>query len=127
MKGWYISSRPDRMPGDTTNWYTSYWYFIAKYANTRFEKEWCLSADQSLSLYSGSRTVPSQVIIRITKESGNIVNLLHGTSILYFKASIANPIYRESLLDLNLYSLPEALIECSPDFFRLDSVAARTC
>jgi fido (protein-threonine AMPylation protein) len=127
MKGWYISSRPDSMPGDTTNWYTSYWYFIAKYANTRFEEEWCLSADQSLSLYSGNRTVPSQIIIRITKESGNIVNLLHGTSILYFKASIASPISKEPQLNLNLYSLPEALIECRPDFFRLDSIAARTC
>lgn len=23
MKGWYISSRPDGVTGDTTNWYTS--------------------------------------------------------------------------------------------------------
>jgi len=127
MKGWYISSRPDRVPGDTTNWYTSYWHFISGYANTRFGEEWCLSADQSLAFYSGNRTVPKQVIIRISKESSNIVNLLHDTSILYFRASLANPVYKESQLGLNMYSLPEALIECSPDFFRLDSVAARTC
>ena len=127
MKGWYISSRPDSIPGDTTNWYTSYWYFISEYANIRFENEWCLSADQSLSFYSGNRTVPKQVIIRILKESNNIVTLLHDTSILYFQASIANPIYKEPRLNLNLYSLSEALIECSPDFFRLDSIAARTC
>jgi fido (protein-threonine AMPylation protein) len=38
-----------------------------------------------------------------------------------------NTIYKEPQLGLNMYSLPEALIECSPDFFRLDSVAARTC
>ncbi len=49
------------------------------------------------------------------------------TSILYFQTTIANPIYKEPQLGLNLYSLPEALLECSPDFFRLDSVAARTC
>lgn len=127
MKGWYISSRPDSLPGDTTNWYTSYWYFIAEYANSRFKKNWCLSADQSLTIYSGNKTVPKQAIIRITKEVSNIVNLLHNTSILYFPAKIANPIYKEPLLGLNLYSLPEALLECSPDFFRLDSVAARTC
>jgi len=127
MKGWYISSRPDSLPGDTTNWYTSYWYFIAEYANSRFGNDWCLSADQSLSIYSGNRTVPKQAIIRVAKGTNNIVNLLHDTSILYFKSSIANPIYKEPQLGLNLYSLPEALLECSPDFFRLDSVAARTC
>ena len=127
MKGWYISSRPDSLPGDTTNWYTSYWYFISEYANSRFGDDWCLSADQSLSIYSGNRTVPKQVIIRATKGTNNIVNLLHDTSILYFKSSIANPVYKEPQLGLNLYSLPEALLECSPDFFRLDSVAARTC
>jgi hypothetical protein len=93
MKGWYISSRPDSTLGDTTNWYTSYWYFISEYANTRFGEEWCLSADQSLALYSGNRTMPKQMIIRISKESSNIVNLLHNTSILYFQASLAKPIY----------------------------------
>ncbi len=127
MKGWYISSRPDSAPGDTTNWYTSYWFFIFKYANTRFGEEWCMSADQSLAFYSGNRTVPKQVIIRTSNRSSNIENLLHGTSIIYFQASLANHIYKEPQLGLNLYSLPEALIECSPDFFRLDSVAARTC
>lgn len=127
MKGWYISSRHDNVPGDTTNWYTSYWYFISEYANTRFGKEWCLSAEQSLAFYSSNRTVPKQVIIRTSNGSSNIVNLLHGTSILYFKSSLANPIYKEPHFGLNIYSLSEALIECSPDFFKLDSIAARTC
>ncbi|MFK8273916.1 Fic family protein [Capnocytophaga canimorsus] len=127
MKGWYVSSRPDSTSGDTTNWYTSYWLFISKYANTRFGDEWCLSADQSLAFYSGNRTVPKQVIVRTSKGTSNIENLLHDTSILYFKASIANPIYKEPQLGLHLYSLPEALIECSPDFFRSNSIAARTC
>ena len=127
MKGWYISSRPGSDVGDTTNWYTSYWHFISEYANARFGEEWCLSADQSLSFYSGSKTAPKQVIIRITKENHNPVKLLHGTSLLYFKASLANPIYIEPQLNLNLYSLPEALVECSANFFRSNSIAARTC
>jgi hypothetical protein len=127
MKGWYISFRPDTLPGDTTNWYTSFWFFISEYANHRFGNAWCLSPDQSLSLYSGNRTVPKQVIIRTTKGSGNIVRLPHNTSALYFPSTIADPVYTEPQFNLNLYSLPEALIECSPDFFRLDSVTARTC
>lgn len=127
MKGWYISSRPDIMQGDTTNWFTSYWHFVSYYANTSFGDGWCLSADQSLAIYSGNRTAPRQLIIRVDKDSSNSVQLLHNTSILYFKASLANHISKDADFELNLYSLEEALIECSPDFFKLDSVAARTC
>ena len=53
MKGWYISSRPDSAPGDTTNWYTSFWQFISVYAQSRFENDWCLTAEQSLALQIG--------------------------------------------------------------------------
>jgi len=127
MKGWYISSRPDSMPGDTTNWYTSYWYFISEYATMRFGKEWSLSADLSLSFYSGSRIAPAQIILRSPKGSNNVVQLMYNTSLFDLKAATAASIDKESQFGLNLYSLPEALIECSPDFFRLDSVAARTC
>ncbi|GHT28509.1 hypothetical protein AGMMS49574_02980 [Bacteroidia bacterium] len=127
MKGWYISSRPDSVPGDTTNWYTSYWYFVSEYANARFAQEWCLSADQSLSIYSGNRVVPAQIIVRSPQGSNNVVKLMHNTSLFDLNAAIATPVYREPQFGLNLYSLSEALLECSPDFFKLDSVAARTC
>ncbi|MDD3853966.1 MAG: Fic family protein [Syntrophomonadaceae bacterium] len=127
MKGWYISSRPDSAPGDTTNWYTSFWHFVSAYANSRFGNDWCLSPDQSLSFYSGNITVPTQVIIRTLKGTNNVLNLLHNTSILYFKSSIANPIRTEQQFNVNLYSLPEALIECSLTFFRSDIISARTC
>lgn len=82
MKGWYISSRPDSVPGDTTNWYTSFWQFISVYAQSRFEDEWCLTAEQSLALHSGNRIVPKQAIIRSPKGSNNVRNLLHNTSLL---------------------------------------------
>jgi fido (protein-threonine AMPylation protein) len=127
MKGWYISSRPDAIPGDTTNWYTSYWYFISGYARSRFNEDWCLTPEQSLTLYSGNRTVPGQIIIRALKGSNNIVQLMHNTSLLDINTSISNPVFREAQFGLNLYTLPEALIECSPDFYKLDSITARTC
>ena len=127
MKGWYISTRPDSTPGDSTSWYTSFWKFIAEYSKSRFNDDWCLSPDQSLSLYSGNRAVPTQTIIRSPKGSNNIIRLLHNTSLLDIKTTIANPVYKEAQFGLNLYSLAEALIECSPDFFRLDSISARTC
>jgi len=127
MKGWYISSRPDSSPGDTTNWYTSFWYFVSAYAGFRFGKDWCLSPDQSLVFYSGNFSVPSQVIVRISKTQNNLVDLLHNTSILYYKSDLASPINNANQYGLNLYSLQEALIECSSGFFNTDSIAARTC
>ena len=127
IRGWYISSRPGSTPGDTTNWYTSYWCFIAEYARVRFAEDWCLTAEQSLTILSGNITVPGQIIIRSPKGSNNAVQLIHGASLLDLKATTANSIYTEPQYELNLYALPEALVECSPDFFRLDSITARTC
>jgi hypothetical protein len=127
MKGWYISSRPDIAPGDTTSWYTSYWHFIREYATARFGDEWCLTPEQSLSLYSGNRIVPAQIIIRSPQGHNNLTRLMYDTSLFDLKTSIGNPVSKEPTFGLNLYSLAEALIESSPDFFRLDSVAARTC
>ncbi|MDD4967927.1 MAG: Fic family protein [Paludibacter sp.] len=127
MKGWYIFSRPDSAPGDTTNWYTSFWQFISMYAQSRFENDWCLTPEQSLVLHSGNITVPTQAIIRSPKGTNNVRNLLHNTSLLDIKTSIGNPIIKEVQFGLNLYTLAEALIECSPDFFRLDNISARTC
>lgn len=127
MKGWYISSRPDSIPGDTTNWYTSFWKFIALYAQSRFENDWCLTAEQSLALYSGNKIVPTQAIIRSPKGTNNVRILLHDTSLLDIKTHIGNPIIKETQFGLNLYTIAEALTECSPDFFRLDSISARTC
>lgn len=127
IKGWYIITRPDTLPGDTTNWYTNYWYFISTYAESKFNKDWCLTAEQSLNIYSGSKSVPNQVIIRSPKSSNNIIQLLHSTSLMDIKASIANTISVETQFGLNLYSLPEALIECSPDFYKSNNIAIRTC
>lgn len=127
IRGWYISSMPGEVPGDTTSWYASYWHFIAAYANSRFKNKWSLTADQSLRFHSGNKVVPSQILIRTSKAASNPVALPHGTSLMYFKATLADPIYKEPQLGLNMYTLGEALIECNPGFFKSDSVAARTC
>jgi hypothetical protein len=117
MKGWYISSIPGEKPGDTTSWYTSYWYFIADYLNDRFADDWCLSPEQSISLHSENRTVPIQVLVRSKSANNNITNLLHGTSLL--EVSITMPAKKEIVKKdgINIYSLPAALISCSERFF----------
>ena len=57
IKGWYISSRPEEQVGDSTSWYTSFWYFVSVYFNERFGEDWCLSSEQSLTIYSGNMSL----------------------------------------------------------------------
>ena len=81
MKGWYISARPDERAGVTTAWYASFWEFCAAYLTLRFENDWCLSPEQSLSLHGGNRAVPAQLFVRTPKGGNKPTDLLHATSI----------------------------------------------
>src|SRR5204863_1306498 len=78
MKGWYIAARPGERAGDSTAWYASFWDFCAAYLRARFDNEWCLSPEQSLSLHGGNRAVPRQLLVRTPKGGNKPTNLLHG-------------------------------------------------
>lgn len=126
MKGWYISSRPGA-EGDTTVWYTSYWYFVAKYATERFGVEWCLTPEQSLDIHSGKTTIPVQSIVRSPHGNNNIIKLMYGTSLFDLKADVPTDIFMHPVYGVNMYSLPEGLVYASPSYFQTEEVAARTC
>jgi hypothetical protein len=127
LKGWYISSRPDEKPGDTTSWYRSFWYFASIYINSRFEKEWCLTPEQSLSLHSGNFTVPPQLLIRSPRAHNNKIALLYGTSFFDMKLAIPNQDRQVEMNGLQLFSLAEGLISVGADFFSRQPTDARTC
>ena len=127
IKGWYISVRPDEKKGDTTSYYTSYWHFVSVYFNSRFEKDWCLSPEQSLSIHSGNLSVPQQLLVRSPKAQNNVTKLLHGTSIFDLRSSMPDKNERLEKEGLQLFSIPAGLIFCSPDFFTSKSTDARIC
>ena len=127
IKGWYIAKRPDEKEGDTTSWYASFWNFASSYTNSRFNKEWCLSPEQSLSLHSGNFSVPRQLLIRSPKASNNKVELLHGTSVFDYKVNIPLPAERTEIEGLQVCSLASGLIACGADFFIRNAIDARTC
>jgi hypothetical protein len=81
MKGWHIPARPGERAEDSTAWYASFWDFCAAYLRARFDNEWCLSPEQSLSLHGGNRAVPRQLLVRTSKGGNKPTSLLHGTSI----------------------------------------------
>jgi fido (protein-threonine AMPylation protein) len=117
IKGWYISSRPEEQVGDSTSWYTSFWYFVSVYFNERFGEEWCLSSEQSLAIYSGNMSVPKQLLVKSPKSQNNIIALLHGTSFFDMASSIPSKDEIIKKDGINLYSLSAALINSSPYFF----------
>ena len=125
IRGWFIISRPDDNPGNTTPWYSAFWEFVADYANHRFGTEWCLSPEQSLLLHVGNRTVPKQLILRTPKGGNKPIALMHDTSIFAFRGSIptADAIIREDRL--NIYDLPNALIDATAIFYSRNPTDAR--
>lgn len=126
IKGWYIVTDPRAVPGDSTAWYASFWNFILRYATERYGKEWCLSAEQSLAIYSGSTTVPKQVLIRSPKGNNNSLELLPPTSLFNLEAALPSRIDTDNPYRLNLYPLAEAIIAATPAIYKSDATTMRT-
>jgi len=125
IKGWYIPSSPGS-EGDSTVWYVSYWSFVTAYLDSKLGEQWCLSPELSLFFYSGKSIIP-KLIVRSPKASNNILSLPFGTSILDIKASIPNSVVKEPRYGVNLYPLSLSLLMASPDYYRRNSLEARTC
>lgn len=126
IKGWYVVTDPKILPGDSTAWYASFWNFIVRFANERYGSEWCLSAEQSLAIYSGSSNVPLQVIIRTPKGNNNAIQLIPPTSIFILGAELPSVIDSSNQYGLNLYSLTEAIIVATPSMYSNDPLMMRT-
>src|SRR6478609_4267970 len=126
MKGWFIPTRPDEKPGDSTSWYASFWRFCEVYLTYRFKNNWCLSAEQSIMIHSDNYTIPKQLLVRSSKGTNNTTTLPHGTSLFDLKALPPKPQDRAEKNGLKLFALPAALIESSPLMFQSNPTDMRT-
>lgn len=117
IKGWYVPTRPGEQPGSSTVWYTAYWPFCAAYLAHRFGKDWCLSPEQSLLLHAGSRTVPTQLLVRAPKGRNNVTAFPHETSLLEVRAKMPDAADIEEIDGLRVYTPPSALISCKEAAF----------
>jgi len=125
MKGWYIAARPDDASGESTAWYASFWAFCAAYLRERFGSEWCLSPEHSLSLHTGNRAVPSQLVVRSPRGGNKATALPYETSLLDVRAAVPEENDIEEKDGLRLFSLPAALIASSPALFEHNPTDAR--
>jgi hypothetical protein len=125
-KGWYLIVPPTFRQGDSTVWFSNYWEFCAQYLEDRFGEEWCVSAEQSLMLHAGNTTIPSQLIVRSPKANNATTPLLYNTSLFLLKANL--PDKNECVVNqgIRMYSLPAALVRCSPNTYTQNPLDVRT-
>ncbi|MCY4356891.1 MAG: Fic family protein [Gammaproteobacteria bacterium] len=118
IKGWYVPKRPDETVGESTAWYAAFWPFCAAYLQHLKGNDWCLSPEQSLSIHAENWTVPRQLLVRSIKARNNITVLPHNTSLLDVRATLPDSKDIVEKNGLRLFSLPAALIACSPGYFQ---------
>lgn len=125
VKGWYIPSRPDELPGESTAWYSSFWAFCADYLNERFGDDWCLSPEHSLTLFAGDWTVPKQLVVRSPRAGNKPMNLPYSTSLMDVRLAMPAPSDIELNNGLRVYKLPAGLIASSPTYFSAQPIVMR--
>lgn len=125
MKGWYIPTSPDEVPGESTAWYTSFWAFCADYLNERFGQAWCLSPEQSLTLWTGDWTVPKQVLVRSPKGGNKPLALPYETSIFDVRLELPLASDMEVNNGLRGFNPPAGLIATSPTHFTAQPIVMR--
>lgn len=126
IQGWLMSSSPDVAPGDTTQWYASYWEFVARYCVDRFEDRWHLSPRQSLLLAAEDTTIPPQMVVHSPDAGNNKRELLFATSLFLLRDRPAAPpgdiVSREGL---RLLKPEAAIVAVPPNFFTRHPVEAQ--
>src|SRR5579862_7252184 len=116
-KGWYHQTNPAQPPGSTW-WYGSFFAFAKQYLTSRFGSQYCLTAEASLVLHSGSTSVPSQLSAMSPSGNNLPLHLPLGTSLFVYQDSLNFPAETSELLGLKLMRLPEALVRVSESFFK---------
>lgn len=126
-KGWYIATDPNEQPGDTTSWYTSYWQFCSQFLEAKYGSDYCVSAEQTIFLYSGNNTVPTQLIVRAPKASNSNIELAFDTSIFAMSSPLPKLAELSEVNGIRALTLPSALVHCSASMYQSHPADMRTC
>ncbi len=125
-KGWYIATNPTEREGETTAWFSSYWEFVAQFLEHKYADNWCLSADQSLSLHAGNWSVAPQLLLRTPQGNNKSTPLPHETSMFNLKTHLPPKELIEINKGIRVYNLQSALIYCTVSVYSKNVIDART-
>jgi hypothetical protein len=124
IKGWYALTTPQAQPGDTTFWHAHFWGFASAYLRFRFGTAYCLSAENSLDLWTGNTQTPNQLIVITGKGGGFKLALPNRTSFLFYPDRKNLPANTELRQGIQVMPVALALVRVSPSFFRRSSTNA---
>jgi hypothetical protein len=125
IKGWYIATPNDVIDGNSTVWFSSFWAFCARYLEERYNKDYSISAEQSLMLHAGSTVIPTQLIIRAPKGNNSITSLLHNTSLFVMKSPLPDIAEIEVIHGIRALSLESSIVHCIPSLFQKNALDMR--
>lgn len=120
IKGWYILATPglDGSDGSSTAWFGGFWSFLKYYLSDRFgEKGYCLSAEASIDIHSGESSIANQITVITKKNSNQVVELPHKTSLFLYVDTKNFPAETQNKRDINVMPLPLALSRLSPAYY----------
>lgn len=117
IRGWYMPSRPDEAPGDTTPWHAVARNFIREYCDGRFGELWHASPEYSVALHVGATVSPRQVVVWSPKATNGVLQLPDGFSLLDYRRDIA-PSRVKLVSGVRVMPLSLALIRLPEVFFR---------
>jgi len=117
IKGWYLLTKPEAPPGESTQWYASYWDFLGAYLSRRFGMEYCLSAAASLDRHIDNPLVPRQVTVMVPKGGGAPLDLPFDTSLLMYNDPKNIPADRSIIQGLQVMTLPRALVKIPETYY----------
>ncbi|HVY53876.1 MAG TPA: cell filamentation protein Fic, partial [Gammaproteobacteria bacterium] len=118
IRGWYLLKQPIAKEGESTNWYSSFWDFIAVYLEYRFGSDYCLSANDSLAVHLGSTTIPKQLLVMVKRGGSLLVKLPFNTSLMIYKETKTFPKSAQQKNGINIMPLPLALHRVSAQYFK---------
>jgi hypothetical protein len=124
IRGWYALTTPQAQPGDTTFWHAHFWGFASAYLRRRFGTAYCLSAENSMDLWTCNTQTPRRLVI-ITNKGGSFkLDLLNRTSFLFYPDAKNVPAETELRQGVQVMPVALALVRVTPSFFRHSSMAA---
>lgn len=118
IRGWYLLTAPETNEGSTA-WFGGYWAFLKYYLSDRFGDDgYCLSAESSIDVLSGTTAIPSQLAIFTKKASNAVLNLPHNLSVLFMTGAKNIPDQPIKVNGVNALPMDHAVCMLSPSYFR---------
>jgi hypothetical protein len=118
IKGWYALTTPQAESGDTTFWHANFWGFASAYLSHRFGRDYSLSAEHSLDLWTGNTQTPAQLIVIAGKGGTSTIELPNRTSLLVYADRKNLPKKTDLSQGVQVMPLALALVRVGPAFFR---------